>query len=534
MKLLIKILAIVFLVAVSAEARPWIALFGSRDCEDCAALKAAWVRKYNSPDSPVMVFINIDMKTNYRFLNAVEDDLETVAKGNTFPVVLMGREMACGREGFDSLEPRMMELVKQAPKGGLFAGIEAVADATEAPIVEYNYSRKKKKQDKLSEPVVEQTQESDTVGGTSSAAEASAKTSLLFFRQPGCKKCERQSREFSLLEEAVQGLTVDEFDVTTLEGQAMLSRARNAFAIPQTDENLAPMVVWTDGYVTGRLATAKELTEALKNAKGPLFWKAPLTQEELNGEKSRLEAFIGATRWLSVVGGGLVDGINPCAFATSIFLISYLLYLKRRRRQIIIVGAGFCLGVFLTYFLYGIVLSVVLRQLQEIHWLKVLIYGVFGLVGFVRCVRHLRDAVRYRTTGKASDMDMGLSKETHRGIHEKIRKFTVVHEWLLGPAAVLLGGIVSSMELACTGQVYFPVLMALASLGINVRFLLFLFLYNICFIAPLAVITVLAAYGVGAKALGEWAKKHVYATKLIMAALFAVLGGLMIALAVMG
>ena len=277
-----------------------------------------------------------------------------------------------------------------------------------------------------------------------------------------------------------------------------------------------------------------ELTEALKNAKGPLFWKSPLTQEELNGEKSRLEAFIGATRWLSVVGGGLVDGINPCAFATSIFLISYLLYLKRRRRQMIIVGAGFCLGVLLTYFLYGIVLSVVLRQLQEIHWLKVLIYGVFGLVGFVLCVLHLRDAVRYPKTGKASDMDMGLSKETHRGIHEKIRKFTVVHEWLLGPAAVLLGGIVSSMELACTGQVYFPVLMALASLGINARFLLFLFLYNVCFIAPLAVITVLAAYGVGAKALGEWAKKHVYATKLIMAALFAVLGGLMIALAVMG
>ncbi|MBP5640889.1 MAG: hypothetical protein J6X55_15515 [Victivallales bacterium] len=525
MRYLIRILVLVLLVAVSAVARPWIALFGSRDCEDCAALKSAWSKKYNSPDDPVMVFINIDVKANYRFLNAVEDDLETVAKGNTFPVILMGREMVCGREGFNSLEPRMAELVKQAPTGGIFAGIEAVAEVADAPIVEYNYSKKA-----LAE-MAKAKEKADGKAAVVSDNSSAVHAELLFFRQPGCKKCERQSREFGLLEDMVTGLNVDEFDVTTIEGQAMLSRVRKAFDIPQTDENLAPMVVWTNGYVTGRLATAKELAEALKNAKGTPFWKTPLTQEELNGEKSRLEAFIGATRWVSVLGGGLADGINPCAFATSIFLISYLLYLKRRRTQIIIVGAGFCLGVFLTYFLYGIALSMVLRQLQEIHWLKVLIYGIFALVGFVLCVLHLRDALRYRRTGKASDMDMGLSKETHRGIHEKIRKFTDVHAWLMCPAAIVLGGIVSSMELACTGQVYFPVLMALSSLGINGKFLLFLFLYNICFIVPLVVITALAAYGVGAKALGDWAKHHVFATKVIMAALFAVLGGLMIALA---
>ena len=430
----------------------------------------------------------------------------------------------------------MMELVKTAPTGGLFAGIEAVAAAAEAPIVEYNYSKKAlaalAKKNGQADAEAEKTKDVQPTGNAASPQGGSSE--VLFFRQPGCKKCERQSREFGLLEEIVKGLHINEFDVTTLEGQAMLSRARKAFDIPMTDENLAPMVVWADGYVTGRLAKANELAEALKNAKGTPFWKMPLTQEELNGEKSRLEAFIGATRWLSVVGGGLADGINPCAFATTIFLISYLLYLKRRRTQIVLVGAGFCLGVFLTYFLYGIVLSVVLRQLQEIHWLKLVIYGVFGLVGFVLCVLHLRDAFRYRKTGKASDMDMGLSKETHRGIHEKIRRFTDVHAWLMCPAAVLLGGIVSSMELACTGQVYFPVLMALASLGINGRFLLFLFLYNICFILPLAVITVLAAYGVGAKALGDWAKHHVFATKVIMAVLFAVLGGLMLAMAIAG
>jgi len=257
---------------------------------------------------------------------------------------------------------------------------------------------------------------------------------------------------------------------------------------------------------------------------GSEFWLEPLTADELKGERQRLKTFLDTMTIGSVIMGGLVDGVNPCAFATSVFLISYLLYLKKRRREILVVGGCFCIGVFLTYFLYGLALSYVLEKIQSWPWVRIAVYGGFGICGFVLCVMHLRDAVRYRRTGKASDMDMGLSKETHRGIHDKIKKFTTVHAWLLGPAAIILGAIVSSMELVCTGQVLFPVLTVLMKDGVTVRALLLLLLYNVLFIVPLAVITVLAAYGVGAKALGDWAKRHVYATKLLMAALFAVLG----------
>jgi cytochrome c biogenesis protein CcdA len=161
------------------------------------------------------------------------------------------------------------------------------------------------------------------------------------------------------------------------------------------------------------------------------------------------------------------------------------------------------------------------------------VYGALGLCGLVLCGLHLRDAFRYRRTGKASDMEMGLSKETHRGIHDRIKRFTTVKSYLLGPAAVLLGGLVSSMELACTGQVYFPVLAALMKDGVTPRSLGLLLIYNLCFLVPLVVITVLAAYGVGAKALGEWARRNVFSTKVLMAGLFAVLGLVMIVMSVM-
>ena len=280
-------------------------------------------------------------------------------------------------------------------------------------------------------------------------------------------------------------------------------------------------------YLDDKLAKADELQNALsKPLTGKEFWLDALTEDELKAEKSRMRAFLDTMTIGSVVLGGLLDGINPCAFATSVFLISYLLYLKKRRREILIVGGCFCIGVFLTYFTYGLALSYVLEKIQSWKWVKIVIYGGFAICGFVLCGMHLRDAIRYRKTGKASDMDMGLSKETHRGIHDKIKKFTTVHAWLLGPAAVVLGAVVSSMELACTGQILFPVLTVLMKDGVTVRALWLL--YNVLFIAPLAVITVLAAYGVGAKALGDWAKRHVFATKVLMAALFAILGVVML------
>ncbi len=513
-----KRLVVVLLILLSAigglEARPWVLLFGSENCDECAALKKHWLQAHATATDPVLVYINIDKKTNYRFLNRIEDELGIMAPGGAFPVVMAGKTMVNGLAGFKTLEPKLDELVADAIEHPLLEGIKrAVEQSDGEPLLTYDYKK--------------------TAAGQ---AEASGKTMssraprLLFFMLTGCKKCSRQSKEFELLREAMPSVDIMEYNVATVEGLAMMERVRRHFELPGDDaKNLAPMVVWAEGFVTGRLAKADELQAALSAPlTGEEFWLEPLTEDELKTEKSRLKAFLDTMTVGAVVVGGLLDGVNPCAFATSVFLISYLLYLKKRRREILVVGCCFCIGVFLTYFMYSLALSYVLEKIQAWRWVKIVIYGGFAICGFVLCGMHLRDAIRYRRTGKASDMDMGLSKETHRGIHEKIKKFTTVHAWLLGPAAVVLGAIVSSMELACTGQILLPVLTALMKDGVTARALWLLLLYNVLFIVPLVLITFLAAYGVGAKALGDWAKRHVFATKVLMAVLFAVLGVVML------
>ena len=49
---------------------------------------------------------------------------------------------------------------------------------------------------------------------------------------------------------------------------------------------------------------------------------------------------------------GLIDGVNPCAFATIIFLISMLAFLVQGKREMLTIGFGFTFAVFgiKTYF----------------------------------------------------------------------------------------------------------------------------------------------------------------------------------------
>ena len=100
--------------------------------------------------------------------------------------------------------------------------------------------------------------------------------------------------------------------------------------------------------------------------------------------------------------------------------------------------------------------------------------------------------------------------------------------WLMVPAAVVLGAVVSSMELACTGQIYLPTLIAINSAGVNAKSFYLLLLYNVCFILPLLVVTGLALFGTGLKAVTTWAQNNVFSTKVMMAALFALIAELMI------
>ena len=496
----------------SSESIPLAVLFAAPDCEECRNIKEWWQDNTALTGTVRLAVLNIEKTASFSLLVNLEKSLQVNEKNASFPALCLGGRLIYG---MDSIMARLPELIaSERNRPSALPVLTPVAQAIEASgdlilTVE------------LPEP------DATAIPPPLVPATAwPASWPIAVFYLPGCRKCSRLEAAVQQAEKSIPGLSVSRFDITTPEGRTALELVRQRFHLSGETQAYAPMLVWSDGYTTDFKLDVSAIRKVLKPSAMPPFWLQTAPELAATEQKVHVE-FQKMTAGLIAVAGFL-DGINPCAFATAVFLISYLVYLGRGRRDVFILGASFCTGVFLSYFLIGLGLFHIVRQLTEYPWIKMTVYGSMALLGFVLGVLHTRDAIRYRRRGSAQDMQMGLSLETTRKIHQYVRKFTGSR--FLVPAGLLLGLIISSLELACTGQIYLPTLVLINRLGVTSKSLLALLLYNVAFIFPLLLVTVLAASGVSAKVLAEKARQNIFATKLAMAGLFFVISLVMLAM----
>ncbi|MFP4551583.1 MAG: cytochrome c biogenesis CcdA family protein [Spirochaetales bacterium] len=219
----------------------------------------------------------------------------------------------------------------------------------------------------------------------------------------------------------------------------------------------------------------------------------------------------------AIIGAGLLDGINPCAFSTMLFPISMLAVAGRTKREILIIGIVYSLTVFFGYVLAGFGLFAGVRSLMVFPTLvAVMRWTLFGLL-LVLAALSVRDAV-LAGQGRASEMTLQLPDKFKRRVHSVVRSGT--RKASLVGGTILLGIGVTIFEFSCTGQVYVPVIMHLARTGSGSTVGLLL-LYNLAFILPLLIVFALAYAGVSMKKLGTAFGDRLVLVKLGLAVVFA-------------
>jgi hypothetical protein len=230
----------------------------------------------------------------------------------------------------------------------------------------------------------------------------------------------------------------------------------------------------------------------------------------------------------AVAIAGLIDGVNPCAFTSIVFFLSMLAYLKKARRQIMIIGVGFTTGSFIGYFLLGLGLMGAVKSFSVNHGLSCgIAYGVV-VMAFALAAWSIVDAVRYARTGDTKQVTLGLPKQLKDRVHSVIRNGLKTRNLALG--SFLVGLAVSVLESLCTGQIYLPVIMFITRApGLRARAVAYLLLHNVMFILPLVVILTMAYCGVRSEKLGQFLRRHLAVAKLGMAVLFVALGVLILA-----
>lgn len=249
------------------------------------------------------------------------------------------------------------------------------------------------------------------------------------------------------------------------------------------------------------------------------------SEEPRPGE--RLDRRFRSFRVGAVMLAGLVDGVNPCAFTTVVFLLSAMAYLGKTKRQIAVVGIAFTAAVFFTYLLLGLGVMLAIKTFAvQTGVSQIVTYVIAGLT-FALAGWSLFDGIRIARSGKIPRGSLSLPLRIKVVIRRVIKAGLKTRNLILG--SLVVGFLVSLLESLCTGQIYMPtILIMLRSPEYRRSAFLLLLTYNLMFILPLAVIMAAAYFGVRSEWLGQILRRHVAALKFALAGLFIGLGVLLL------
>jgi cytochrome c biogenesis protein CcdA/glutaredoxin len=472
--------------AVQAVVRFW--LFSSSHCDSCLVLKneilPPILAKYKKGQVEIYEF---DLeKGYYEELLALETQYG-IEVGDV-PEIFIGDHALLGNV---EIEARLGELIDSYLAQG---GVDLV---------------------KIQRPTPEAA-----AGAGPAAADDPSPIHLAYFYQPGCQECDRVSIDLNYLQGRYPQLVVHSFDV---KAEAALSEWLGARAgVAEAKRLIAPAVFVGDRALVDYDLTSSALEAlvagyAVTGAEAAWRgWEAAQDETAANIVE-RFRSF-GV---LTVLGAGLVDGLNPCAFATIVFFVSYLAFVGRGRREVLAVGVAFALGVFLTYLGIGLGL---LRFLASLPFLSAISRWVYGLTA-VLCIflagGSLYDWWQARR-GRPEEMRLKLPLRLRKWINRVIREGAGLRAFV--PVAFVTGMAISIIELACTGQVYLPtIIFVLGVPELKARATSYLVLYNLMFVLPLVVVFVLAYFGTTSEQLGQFISRQAATVKLLTAGLFFVL-----------
>ncbi|MGV8105366.1 MAG: cytochrome c biogenesis CcdA family protein [Mesotoga sp.] len=345
-----------------------------------------------------------------------------------------------------------------------------------------------------------------------------------FFGVATCQECfEAEMLLESLKYEIDDDVVLNKFMLTEAKNQELKLKYARVYDIPENQYDLYPMIfIGKDAFYPANMNPDEILTSmqnySQEEREAKLKEIEGLEEDVSQRLKDRYEQF----SVMVVLGAGLIDGINPCAFVVLIFLVSYLYYVGRGRNEILIAGLFFAIGIFGAYLAMGTGLLGAVGYLESISKIfQLVFYPAMAVFTGILAVLSILDFYRMHYKGKKAVLELsaGLKKKTHDIIRKNARAKTI---WI---ASLVTGVLVSFVEFMCTGQVYLPTIVyVINSAGVSADALGFLVIYNLGFTVPVIAITLIAYFSSSTKKIQEYMTSTNAAAKikLIMGALFTV------------
>lgn len=194
----------------------------------------------------------------------------------------------------------------------------------------------------------------------------------------------------------------------------------------------------------------------------------------------------------AVVVTGLLDSINPCAFAVILLLIAFLFTLRQSRGRILQLGFVYIAVIFIVYFSIGLGLLRAIRLSSDPHFIAragswmLIVLGAINLIEFF----FPKFPIKLHMPSFAGDRTNQLIKQATL------------------PATISAGFLVGLCTFPCSGGIYVSIITLLNAKTTLSWGLAYLFIYNLIFVLPLVVILLSLGNRSIAKRWATWEREH--------------------------
>jgi cytochrome c biogenesis protein CcdA/thiol-disulfide isomerase/thioredoxin len=208
-----------------------------------------------------------------------------------------------------------------------------------------------------------------------------------------------------------------------------------------------------------------------------------------------------------VIGAALIDSTNPCGLAVLVFLLLTMAAAGSRKR-ILLAGGAYITAMFLFHLLVGIGLFSIIAA----SGLSKVFSVIGGVIALLFGLINLVDLLRNKET-----FFLSIS-ENHKGFLGNYARRAPL------PAAFILGILAGILGFTCTGGIYISILGVMGT-GMSVSSGFgWLVLYNLIFVLPLILITLLASYGISPERADHLRTRHKRALRALIAFILIALG----------
>jgi len=340
---------------------------------------------------------------------------------------------------------------------------------------------------------------------------------MAYFAEVGCSECDRVNILLNYFKQKYPGLVIHQLDIMQEDDLKINLCLSERLNVPPDQRHDAPAVFVGNHYLVDRDIVLNKLDDILAQY---ALTGAPITWADCDVQTIELPP---PPPWWAVIVPGLIDGINPCAFATIIFFVSYLSIIRRKGKEIIMVGIAFTLAVFLSYLAFGMILREVLAGLVALTGpiLRPILNGLVAALCIVLAVLSYGDYQKAQK-GNFKDMALQLPHKLRLWINKTIR--TSMKSQTLTATSFGAGVIVSFIELACTGQIYIPIIQGLSNPAYRLQSIVALIVYCIAFVIPLIIVFILSYTGTNSQQLSRFFDRYAAPVKLLMTLVFIGIG----------